>query len=100
MNDWTAEGWIEKIMETGKEDTEWLQKARIEISQVKEKGPILDKEQGHKESKKALRELLSKYVLVSADKCENNVIVVCRRYYVQRVREELEGKDKTEAEKT
>jgi hypothetical protein len=40
----------------------------------------------------ALEELHARFALVSADKSENNVIVVCRRYYVQRLREELEGK--------
>ena len=37
------------------------------------------------------------YVLVSADKSENNTIVVCKRYYVERLRQELaaEGTDKS-----
>ena len=48
--------------------------------------------------KKQLEEIQKKYVLVSADKSENNVIVVCKKYYVERVRKELagiEGKAKT-----
>jgi hypothetical protein len=61
-----------------------------------EKGQILE----DKKSKKALKDLLDRYVLVSADKSENNVIVVCRRYYVQRIREEIEGKGEEEEEKT
>jgi hypothetical protein len=32
------------------------------------------------------------FALVSADKSENNVIAICRRYYVKRHREELEGR--------
>ena len=43
------------------------------------------------EGKKQLSALQSKYVLVSADKSENNVIVVCRRYYIRKLREEVWG---------
>ena len=36
-----------------------------------------------------LRELQSKYVLVPADKAANNVVVVCKKYYLQVVLKEL-----------
>ena len=36
-----------------------------------------------------LKELHSKYVLVPADKAANNVIVVCKKYYLQVVLREL-----------
>ena len=41
------------------------------------------------EGKKALSELLSRFVLVSADKSENNVVIVCKRHYVKKLRDEL-----------
>jgi hypothetical protein len=41
--------------------------------------------------KAALENLLKRFVLVSADKSENNTIVVCQRHYVQRIRAELAG---------
>ena len=49
------------------------------------------------EGKKALAAVHKSYVLVSADKSENNTIVVCKRYYVERLRQELaaEGTDKS-----
>ena len=43
------------------------------------------------EGKAALEDLLKRFVLVSADKSENNTIEVCQRHYVQRIREELAG---------
>ena len=41
--------------------------------------------------KKALAALHKSYVLVSADKSENNVVVVCKRYDVSELRKELEA---------
>ena len=41
--------------------------------------------------KKALADVHKSYVLVSADKSENNTIVVCKRYYVEILRKELEA---------
>ena len=47
--------------------------------------------------KKALADVHKSYVLVSADKSENNTIVVCKRCYVEVLRKELaaEGTDKS-----
>jgi hypothetical protein len=45
------------------------------------------------EGKREMKRLARKYVLVSADKSENNVIVVCKKYYVKRLRDELLGTD-------
>ena len=53
---------------------------------VKDKGEeSLDEGRGKKE----LERLKKRFVLVTADKSEKNVIVVCRRYYVKKIREEL-----------
>ena len=38
---------------------------------------------------KSLRQLHSKYVLVPADKASNNVIVVCKKYYLEIVLREV-----------
>ena len=40
----------------------------------------------------ALRELHSEYVLVPADKASNNVIIVCKKYYTEVIRKELDRK--------
>jgi len=56
---------------------------------VRQKERVLESREG----KRALEELQREFVLVSADKSENNVVVVCRRHYVQRLREELESVD-------
>ena len=67
---------------------------------VKERVVRLEKTVGSPESqevlttasgKAALENLLKRFVLVSADKSENNTIVVCQRHYVQRIRAELAG---------
>lgn len=50
------------------------------------------------ECQAALRELQRDFVLVSADKSENNVVVVCRRFYAESVAEELRGEDKPEGD--
>ena len=49
------------------------------------------------EGKRNLANVHKSYVLVSADKSENNTIVVCKRYYVEVLRKELaaEGTDKS-----
>ena len=47
--------------------------------------------------KKALAELHKSYVLVSADKSENNVVVVCKRYDVSELRKELEQRAQVRA---
>ena len=40
----------------------------------------------------ALRELHNKYVLVPADKASNNIIIVCKKYYTEVIRNELAGR--------
>ena len=53
---------------------------------VKDEGEVsLDEGRGKNE----LERLKKRFVLVTADKSEKNVIVVCRRYYVKKIREEL-----------
>jgi hypothetical protein len=42
-----------------------------------------------KEGKEALAKLHAKYAFVPIDKSENNVSVICKRYYVQKQRKEL-----------
>ena len=41
-----------------------------------------------------LTELQSKYVLVSADKAGNNIIFVCKYYYVHTLMEELRSEER------
>lgn len=83
----------------------WKAKAK---ETVKERVKVLRK-RGEEESKEVLkdrqcqeelRKLQEKYVLVSADKSENNVVVVCRKFYVEQVEKELEGEGKEEEKKT
>lgn len=45
--------------------------------------------------KKALRLLHEKFVLIPADKAENNVVVVCKSFYLHRVVAELVGNEKS-----
>ena len=40
----------------------------------------------------ALQELHNEYVLVPADKASNNIIIVCKKYYSEVIKNELAGK--------
>ena len=40
--------------------------------------------------KECLKELQEKYVFVPADKASNNIIVVCKRYYLEVICKELD----------
>ena len=48
-----------------------------------------------KEHLNYLSELHEKYVLVPADKAANNVLVVCKKYYLEVVIKELNNNNKT-----
>ena len=41
--------------------------------------------------KQGIQEFHRKYVLVPADKAENNVVVVCRLHYIKTLKQELNG---------
>ena len=41
--------------------------------------------------KQGIQEFHRKYVLVPADKAENNVVVVCRLHYINTLKHELNG---------
>ena len=41
----------------------------------------------------ALRKLHEQFVVVSADKAANNVILICKQYYIEQIRKELLGID-------
>ena len=76
-------GWRERVMEEVKEKVERLKK---EVpadpgNEVLTVGEVL----------RALEELQASYVLTSGDKSEGNIIIVCMRHYVQRVRAEILG---------
>ena len=75
-------GWREEMeKEIRREKNKKMRGAKME----RRDGPFLESKAGEE----ALGELQRRFVLVSADKSENNVVVVCKRFYVQRIREEL-----------
>ena len=79
--------WKEALMEGVDKRLESIRMGR-RGEEEKQEGPYLE----GKEGKGALERLHARFVLVSADKSENNVVVVCKRHYVERLRTELAGK--------
>ena len=64
------------------------------IKRLESRGHKTRKRQVLKDTKcrTALRELHNEYVLVPADKASNNIIIVCKKYYTEVIRNELAGK--------
>ena len=50
--------------------------------------------------KEALKELHQKYVFVPTDKAQNNISVVCKKYYLETLKEELDSKSYTKCTQT
>ena len=64
------------------------------IKRLKSRGHKTRKRQVLKDTRRrtTLRELHNEYVLVPADKASNNIIIVCKKYYTEVIRKELDGK--------
>ena len=64
------------------------------INRLKSRGHKTKKRQVLKDTRcrTALQELHNEYVLVPADKASNNIIIVCKKYYSEVIRNELAGK--------
>jgi hypothetical protein len=85
VDEGTLRGWKTEVEEEVRRKIE-----RLKTQGLEDEGEtVLESEKGKRE----LESLQKKYVLVSADKSENNVIVVGRRFYVRRIREELRSVD-------
>ena len=78
---------------------DWEHEVRIRVKQrilyFRKKHQMLRKQQVLKGNKhrKYINDFLEQYVLVPADKATNNIIVVCRKYYLEIILSELSIKD-------
>ena len=75
---------------------EWVSTVKLlienYIKQLKSRGHETRKQKKNTRCRTVLRELYNEYVLVPADKASNNIIIVCKKYYTEVIRNELAGK--------